>query len=89
MTLDPKYWTTTRFYRNKWLAIVQCGSNQNVVFEFAMREISVLPTLKASRELKIGILQWNFCHNIIFILIIHVPNFKAKRFTKKKIFEIY
>jgi len=29
------------------------GSNQNVVFEFAVREILVLPTLKVSQELKI------------------------------------
>jgi len=38
---------------------VQWGRNQNVVFEFAMREISVLPTLKASRELK----NWYFTMN--------------------------
>jgi len=35
------------------------GSNQNVIFEFVVREISILPTLKASRELK----NWYFTMN--------------------------
>jgi len=35
---------------------LQWGTNQNVVFEFAVRKISILPTLKASRELK----NWYF-----------------------------
>jgi hypothetical protein len=35
---------------------VQWGTNQNVVFEIAMRKLSRLPTLKASRELK----NWYF-----------------------------
>jgi len=36
--------------------IVQWGTNQNVVFEIAVRKISRLPTLKVSRELK----NWYF-----------------------------
>jgi len=39
--------------------IVQWGSNQNAVFEFAVREILVLPTLKASQELN----NWYFTMN--------------------------
>jgi len=36
--------------------IVQWGDNQNGVFEFAVKEIPVLPTLTASQELK----NWYF-----------------------------
>jgi len=71
------------------------SSNQNhVVFESTVREISVMPTLKASRELK----NWyfnmifkfsNFFYNIIFMLITLAQNFKAKTFTKIKMFKIY
>jgi hypothetical protein len=35
---------------------VQWGTNQNVVFKIAVRKLSRLPTLKASRELK----NWYF-----------------------------
>jgi len=45
-----------KFWRCFGNIYVQWGSNQNVVFEFTMREISVLPTLKGSRELK----NWYF-----------------------------
>jgi hypothetical protein len=37
-------------------ANVQWGTNQNVVFKIAVRKISRLPALKASRELK----NWYF-----------------------------
>jgi len=40
---------------------VQWGSNQNVVFEFAMREISLLSTLKVSREFK----NWYFTMKVL------------------------
>jgi len=53
-----------------------------------VREISVLSTLKASLKFKIDILPWNFCHvqHHLYVnnSITHVPNFKAKMFTKKK-----
>ncbi len=44
---------------------------------------------KPSEISKIDILLWKFYHSIIFKLIVCMPNFKSKRFTKKKLFKIY
>jgi len=44
---------------------------------------------KPPESSKIGILPWNVFHSIIFMLITRAQNFKAKTFTKKKIFKIY
>jgi hypothetical protein len=41
--------------------VVQWGTNQNVVFTIAVRKLSRLPTLKASRELK----NWYFPTKIL------------------------
>jgi len=42
------------------LVIVQWGDNQNGVFEFAMKEISHLPTFTTSQ----GLINWCFIMNI-------------------------
>jgi len=58
------------------------GSNQNVVFEFAKREISVLPTLKASRELK----NWYFTMKFFPQHHLYVNN-KCNKFQGQNIYQ--
>jgi len=41
------------------------------------------------KDWNISFLPWNFCHEITYMSIIYMPNFKFKRFTPKKVFEIY
>jgi len=65
--------------------IVQKGTNQNGVFEFIGKEISVQPTLTPSRGLKNCFFTIkHFLHNIISMLITCVPNLKDNKFTKKR-----
>jgi len=52
--------------------------------------ISHLPILTAFQGLKnLSLTKKISIFFLIFMLIMCVPNFKAKRFTQKKIFEIY
>jgi len=52
-------------------------------------ELSQLPTLPTSQGLNSSFWPWIFFHKITSISIICLPNFKFKRFTPEKIFEIY
>jgi len=69
------------FYFSQAHTIVQWCSNQNVVLEFTMREISMLPTLKASWELK----NWYFTMNFFPRHHLYVNN----RYTKIQCQNIY
>jgi len=64
-------------------------TNQNGVFEIEVKEISMLPTLTASRELK----NWYFNTKFLPQNHLYVNNtctkFQGQNITKKKIFKVY
>jgi len=61
-------------------SIVQWGTDQNVIFEFAVKEIAVLPTLTASQELK----NWNFTMEFLSQHHLYV-NYTCTKFQGQKI----
>jgi len=68
------------FSCNHFVLHVQWGTNQNVVFEIAVRKISRLPTLKVSRELK----NWYFPTKFLPKHFIYV-NYRYAKFQGQKI----
>jgi len=62
--------------------IVQWGTNQNGVFQFAMKEVSVLPTLTAFRELK----NWYFTMKFLSQHHLYVNN-TCNKFQGQKIYQ--
>jgi len=58
---------------------------QHVPFrETIVESMSLLQLWHPLKGWKIAYLLWNFCHKIIYILITCLPNFKAKKFIKKR-----
>jgi hypothetical protein len=68
-------------------SIVQWGTNQNVVFKIAVRKLSRLPTLKASRELT----NWYFPTKILpkhYLQVSYMlAKFQDQKIHRKKVIQ--
>jgi len=81
--LTPKYiWLCFTKNTPKLPLLVQWGDNQYGVFEFAMKEISMLPTLIASWELK----NWYFTMKFLSQHHLYVNN-TCTKFQGQKIYQ--